>query len=119
MKICPFCNEDFDGAMAYCSSCAANIEIIRKTFYVDGFDELYSIVYYNDFFREHLFNYKFGMQKKYLSALVYLFEEEIKNIMRTETIDYITSVPMNEEKLRKKVLITWVKLLKKFLRTWV
>lgn len=102
MKICPFCNEDFDGAMAYCSSCGANIVIIKKTFYVDGFDELHSIVYYNDFFREHLFNYKFGMQKKYLSALAYLYEEELKNIMQNEKIDYITSVPMNTEKLRKK-----------------
>ena len=102
MKICPFCNEDFDGAMPYCSSCGANIEIIRKTFYVDGFDELHSIVYYNDFFREHLFNYKFGMQKKYLSALAHLYEEELKNIMQNEKIDYITSVPMNTEKLRKK-----------------
>lgn len=88
--------------MPYCSSCVANIEIIRKTFYVDGFDELHSIVYYNDFFREHLFNYKFGMQKKYLSTLAYLYEEELKNIMQNEKIDYITSVPMNTEKLRKK-----------------
>lgn len=102
MKICPFCNEAFDGAMPYCSSCSANIEIIRKTFFIDGFERLYSIVYYNDFFREHLFNYKFGMQKKYLSALAYLFEEEIKNIMIDGKIDYIASVPMNEEKLRKK-----------------
>lgn len=88
--------------MPYCSSCGASIEIIRKTFYVDGFDELHSIVYYNDFFREHLFNYKFGMQKKYLSTLAYLYEEELKNIMQNEKIDYITSVPMNTEKLRKK-----------------
>ena len=102
MKICPFCNEELDGAKPYCSSCSTNIDIIKKTFFIDGFERLYSIVYYNDFFREHLFNYKFGMQKKYLAALAYLFEEEIKNIMIDEKIDYITSVPMNEEKLRKK-----------------
>ena len=65
MKICPFCNEAFDGAKHYCSSCSANIEIIRKTFFIDGFERLYSIVYYNDFFREHLFNYKFGMPVSY------------------------------------------------------
>lgn len=102
MKSCPFCNEELDAKLAYCSSCGSNIDIIRKAFFIDGFDELYSIVYYNDFFREHLFNYKFGMQKKYISAFAYLYEEEIKNILKDNSIDYIASVPMNKEKLRKK-----------------
>ena len=63
---------------------------------------MHSIVYYNDFFREHLFNYKFGMNKKYISAFAYLFEEEIKKIMLKNKIDFITCVPMNKEKFRKK-----------------
>lgn len=102
MKYCPFCNEELEEKLAYCSSCMANIELIRKRFYINGYESLESIVYYNDFFREHLFNYKFGMNKKYLPAFASIFEEEIKLLMKDNKIDYITSVPMNKEKLKKK-----------------
>lgn len=102
MKCCPFCNEELEEKDAYCPNCSANIEIIRKNFYINGYESLHSIVYYNDFFREHLFNYKFGMNKKYIPAFAAIFEEEIKILMKDNKIDYITSVPMNKAKLKKK-----------------
>lgn len=102
MRYCPFCNEELEEKDAYCSNCKANIELIHKRFYINGYESLQSIVYYNDFFREHLFNYKFGMNKKYLPAFAAIFEEEIKRIMKDNKIDYITSVPMNKDKLKKK-----------------
>lgn len=102
MKTCPFCNEEIDNNYPYCPSCKDNIEIIKKEFFISNYESLHSIVYYNDFFREHLFNYKFGMNKKYISAFAYLFEEEIKKIMLKNKIDFITCVPMNKEKFRKK-----------------
>lgn len=102
MRYCPFCNEELEDKETYCSSCSSNIEVIRKRFYINGYESLHSIVYYNDFFREHLFSYKFGMQKKYIPAFASLYEEEIKLIMKDNKIDYITSVPMNKAKLKKK-----------------
>lgn len=102
MNYCPFCNEELEEKDAYCSSCKANIELIHKRFYINGYESLESIVYYNDFFREHLFNYKFGINKKYLPAFAAIFEEEIKRLMKDNKIDYITSVPMNKDKLKKK-----------------